>query len=198
MSAKKSSKVVKSISFILVLLAMVIFIGFFATFTNGFTSDFKSFYVENDGEQLLNNVDNVAILKDTEMRFDCKYTFGFLNKKQPKGYNVKVVPNVSQNNDFDFSVDGQLYAFGAEPDLMCAFDIVFYDNYFTLKLTKTMQEVLQTVHSGKTVVAPNNYLKVDYFTLVISSYDGKSVVNIGMHYFIDIDNIGLDKGGIIF
>ena len=55
------AKAGKIIAYVLVVLALVSAIGFIAYFTGGFTSGFKTFYVEVDGKQVLTNASGYSI-----------------------------------------------------------------------------------------------------------------------------------------
>ena len=119
---KKQMNVGKTIAVIVCVFLLVLAVGSIAFFTNGFTSDFKTFYVESDGKRMLSDYDNYIMKQDAENKFVVKYTFGAVNK-DISGYTLKIVPNVSHDNDFDFTVDGEIYSFGAEEDLTKGFDI---------------------------------------------------------------------------
>lgn len=123
---KKQMNVGKTIAVIVCALLLLLAVGSIAFFTNGFTSDFKTFYVESDGKRMLSDYDNYIMKQDTENKFVVKYTFGAVNK-DISGYTLKIVPNVSHDNDFDFTVDGEIYSFGAEEDLTKGFDITQND-----------------------------------------------------------------------
>ena len=99
---KKQMNVGKTIAVIVCALLLVLAVGSIAFFTNGFTSDFKTFYVESDGKRMLSDYDNYIMKQDAENKFVVKYTFGAVNK-DISGYTLKIVPNVLHDNDFDFT-----------------------------------------------------------------------------------------------
>ena len=68
------AKVGKIIAYILVVLALVSAIGFIAYFTGGFTSGFKTFYVEVDGKQIMTSANDYKIPAGESMTVDVKYT----------------------------------------------------------------------------------------------------------------------------
>lgn len=108
MTKQGTNKIGKVISYIVIVLVLVAVCGLLAYFTNGFTSDFKTFYVECAGEQVLSTSEGFEMAKDEPMTVDVKYTFGAVNK-EISGYSVKVVPNAIQGKDFDFTLDGDAY-----------------------------------------------------------------------------------------
>lgn len=199
MRAKKVLSIGKFLTYILLLLSIVGIVGFCAVFTNGFTDEFKTFYVVNGETYLISDTNNFELLADKENRFEVKYTFGITNNNAKQGYSVKIIPSVTDETNFNFTVDGENHTFADEQDLTAAFDIKLYENYFTLYLPSevTLQEVIQILYSDKTVVAPNNkFIEKKYCKLVVTSYNENLVLNIGLCFQSILFDI--DKGGIVF
>ena len=71
-----TNKATKIITYILLVLAVITVIGVIARFTNGFTSDFKTFYVTVDGE-------SKSFQSETDM------TAAFVIDKSEKSFTVK-------------------------------------------------------------------------------------------------------------
>lgn len=88
----------KVLGYALVALLLVGAIGLIYKFTNGFNEDFKTFYVECDGKQILTTDNKMTFVGGNVYKFDVKYTFE-KNDGQAKDYSVKIVPNVE--NDFE-------------------------------------------------------------------------------------------------
>ena len=83
-------------------------------FTNGFNEEFKTFYVEYDGKQILTS-DSELILEPGEAnRFDVKYTFD-TEQSETKDYAVEIVPNAEQ--DFEYLVEAEPHLFSRMGDL---------------------------------------------------------------------------------
>jgi len=189
---KKHGNAGKIVSVVIVLAVLIVAVGAIAFFTNGSTSDFKTFYVESNGKKILTDVENFVLQPDSENRFDIKYTFGKVNK-DVGGYSVKIVPNVTNDNDFDFAVDGEIYAFGAEPDLTNGFDITYEKDYFLISGNYSIKSVLERIYPEQTVSFNNsdiNY-EVDNFTLLIYSYNGEAVIKIGFRNYQAVDGVEL-------
>ena len=89
---KKQMNIGKTIAVIVCVLLLLLAVGSIAFFTNGFTSDFKTFYVESDGKRMLSDYDNYIMKQDAENKFVVKYTFGAVNK-DISGYTLKIVPS---------------------------------------------------------------------------------------------------------
>ena len=99
------SKIGQVVSYIAILLVIVAAIGVFSYFTNGFTTDFKTFYVSVNGKDVMTSQNGYVVTPSEPLKVDVKYTFAF-NKNETKGYSVKIVPNKT-DEDFDSSVDGE-------------------------------------------------------------------------------------------
>lgn len=196
MSGKKltSTKFGKFLSYVVVILLLAAVCGSLAYFTNGFTSDFKTFYVESNGKTYLSNTSNYVLSQEEDNVFDVKYTFGAINK-EISGYSVKIVPNVTNENDFDFIVDGATYSFGAEKDLTKCFEIVKNKDCFSVKGDFTMQSILNKLYPTQTVTFDVNDVnwEVDNFTLLVYSYNNEAVISIGFHNYASVKGVELQE-----
>lgn len=199
MSAKtnKLLSVGKALTYLLLLLLAAGVIGFVAVFTNGFTDDFKTFYIQHNDAVIVQTESKLSLRYDTALRFDCKYTFdNFKKNAEPKGYDVKIVPNATEETDFEFTADGEPHLYSDEKDLTKAFDIHRYDGYFTVTvpLKFGMRDVLGKLYEGKTVAIPESAEENGYFyTLEISSYNGKANYSIDFNFYYEVERIELDK-----
>ena len=103
------SKIAKASAYILVVLVVAGVIGVIVRFTGGFTSSFKTFYVNVDGKDILTSAGGYVLTPDEPMQVDIKYTFGKAGG-DVSGYSVKVIPNAIEGKDFDFTLDEQVYS----------------------------------------------------------------------------------------
>lgn len=117
MTSKAKMTAGKIISLAVVLLLIIAAVGFAAYFSNGFTSEFKTFYVECNGEKILNDKDYYEMSANEEYCFDVKYLFDVGNKENKLGYHVKILPHTTKETNFDFTADGKTYNYGAEGEL---------------------------------------------------------------------------------
>lgn len=190
------SKIGQVVSYIAILLVIVAVIGVFAHFTNGFTTDFKTFYVSVNGKDVMTSGDGYVVTPSEPLKVDVKYTFAF-NKNETKGYSVKIVPNKT-DDDFDFSVDGETHFFGDEKDLTNGFVIDKQEKSFTvIPKGGTLQEILQAVYSDNEVVCENKGYN-DMFTVIVTSYNGESSVKLNFALERRVTGITFDKEVIEF
>lgn len=183
--------------FIVLLLLGVV--GFFAFFTNGFTSDFKTFYVLCDNQTILNDKSDYGLYFNREYRFDVRYTFGFMQKEDEKlGYHVQVVPHATAETEFEFIANGQNYKYSAETDLTQGFDITLYEDYFTFTANKDLPEILSDLHLGSPVTGVPNAIDSgkNYFTLLIYSEDKSTKLSID--FKVSVFKIFLSPDEIVF
>ena len=196
---KKRSKVVSGIVYILLILALLGGIGFVATFTNGFTDSFKSFYVEYNGQSIMSDT-QLMLPCGEELKFDAKYVFEDIGQKGD--YKVKIVTNSNSDTTFDYLVDGVPYAYLSDKDIIHAFDIKFEDGYFTLTLPQgiTLQSVLDKVYEGQEVEIEDNVDERNkcYYAMIVSSYDESVSYRIEFSFNVGVAGIELDKSEVIF
>ena len=190
------SKIGQVVSYIVILLVIVAVIGVFAYFTNGFTSDFKTFYVSVNDKDVMTSSSVYVITPQEPLSVDVKYTFAF-NQSETKGYSVKIVPNKT-DEDFDFSVDGETHYFGDEKDLSNGFIIDKQEKSFTVTPKgSTPLEILQAIYPENEVSCESKGYN-DMFTLIITSYNGESSVKLNFALERRVTGITFDKEVIEF
>ena len=192
------SKIGQVVSYIVILLVIVAVIGVFAHFTNGFTSDFKTFYVSVDGKDVMISGNGYVISKNEPLSVDVKYTFGSFNKNETKDYSVKIIPNKIENSDFTYTVDGESKSFQSETDLTAAFEIDKGEKSFTVKPKgKSLTEVL-TAFYGTEVTDCENKGYTDMFTIIVTSYNGEASVKLNFTIAGKVVGGVLDREVIVF
>ncbi|MBE5737372.1 MAG: hypothetical protein E7348_03130 [Clostridiales bacterium] len=185
---------------ILLLLVIVLAVGFVYRYTNGFNEDFKTFYIEYNGERILTSNSEMVLGIGNEHRFDVKYTFG-KNTEKNKGYTVKIIPNADKDNSFDFTINGNKYAYYGESELTDAFDITLEESYFVISLpsTMTIESILKDLYPNDEVTVPEEAYSINYpFTLIIASYNEKVVYNIDFGFEVMVMGIELSAEEIYF
>ena len=195
----KGQLAAKIIGIILVLLLVAGLVAVIYKFTNGFNEDFKTFYVEHEGKQILSENSEMTFTEGKTHRFDVKYTFD-TGQTEARDYSVEIVPNAEQ--DFEYTVDGETYLYSKAGDLSAAFSFKKQKSYFeiTLREDMTIQSVLETVYPGQQVEVPETAADENPFpyTLIVSSYNGNVSYRIAFDLGTDVTGITLDPSQIIF
>lgn len=192
------TKTTKIITYIAIVLAVITVIGVVAHFTNGFTSDFKTFYVTVDGKDVMTSAGGYRVTTSKPLEVDVKYTFGALNNKVDKGYLLKIIPNNIPDKDFTYTVDGEMKYFQSKTDLSDGFEIDKGEKSFRIKPKgETISEVLSAVY-GKEVTDCENKGYTDMFTIIVTSYNGEASVKLDFSLAIRVAGITLDKEAILF
>ena len=195
----KGKTAAKVIGIILVLLLVAGLVAIIYKFTNGFNEDFKTFYVEYGGKQILAADSQLSLTTGKTHRFDVKYTFD-TPQSDIKEYSVEIVPNAQR--DFDFTVDGERYLYSKEDDLTAAFGLNKQDTYFELVIPEdfSLETALQNCYPGKDIVVPEEAADANAYPymLVISSYNDSVVYHIALSVGAEVTGVTLDPSQIIF
>lgn len=190
-------KTIKIISYIVLALIFLAVCGCIVYFTDGFTSDFKTFYVSVDGKDIMTTATDYKLSTKTPMKVDVKYTFGALSK-DISGYSVKVIPNAIDGKNFDFTVNGQVYSYQAESDLTSGFEIEENETSFTIKPKGGINYILGAIYPDYEISDCRDKSYQNMYSLVVFSYDGTASVKINFSIDEPLYDIILDKGEITF
>ena len=178
----KGQTAAKVIGIVLVLLLLAGIVAVIYRFTNGFNEDFKTFYVEHDGEQILSADSKMSFKAGETYRFDVKYTF--------------------DTDKSEYTVDGEPYLYSKAGDLSAAFGLRKHDTYFEIVTAEDtgLTGVLESKYSGQTVEIPESAASENPypFKLVISSYNESVTYNIRFNVGVDVTGVTLDPSEIIF
>ena len=191
------TKATTIIAYVLIVLALVGVIGFIAKFTSGFTSDFKTFYVTIDGKDVMTEANHYAIGKSETMKVDIKYTFNSSNS-EVSGYSVKIVPNVSEDKNFEFMVDGEVHSFYDIEDLTDGFIIEKSETSFTITPKGELTDILKAVYPEGEVSDCSEHNHYNMFSLVITSYNGASTVTVNFAVLREAERVFFDQEAIVF
>ena len=187
------------LAYVGIVLVAIILVGVVARFTNGFTDDFKTFYIRVDGKEIMSSAGGYEITQAKPMQVEVKYTFSFATDEN-KGYNVKIVPNAAdKNQDFSFTVSGESRQFQAETDLTDGFKIEKSESSFRVTPKgENLTGVLQTIYPGLDTARIEEKAYNDMFALVVSSYNEKASVTIYFTLSSKVTGVRLDKEAIVF
>lgn len=187
-------KVAKIITSVIILLVAALAVGLIFKFTNGFNEEFKTFYLEQDGKQILVSETETKYVRGESYRYEVKYTFDS-GSSEPKGYSVKVVPNPTVK--LSFTADGKQYLYADAKELTSAFTIKKEASAFTIEVPEDirLREILEKVYEKTIEVEePDGSL----YTLIVSSYNEKVTYKINFGLTVNVEGIELDKDGIVF
>lgn len=187
------------LAYVGIVLVAIILVGVVARFTNGFTDDFKTFYIRVDGKEIMSSAGGYEITQSKPMQVEVKYTFSFATDEN-KGYNIKIVPNVAdKSKDFSFAVNGENRQFQAETDLTDGFEIEKSESSFRVTPKgENLTGVLQAIYPGLDTAHIEEKAYNDMFALVVSSYNEKASVTIYFTLSSKVTGVRLDKEAIVF
>ena len=192
------NKTIRILTYALLGLLVVGVIGFVAYFTNGFKSDFKTFYISVDGKDIMESDGGYKVSREKPLEIKVKYVFS-VGSNQKKEYSVKVVPNTIDGKDFTFSDGKEEKSFQSVEDVTSGFDIKKNENGFTVSPKgNALEEVLKSVYPNGKFDNVNEKGYENMFTLVVTSYDGKANVKLNFSLSSKVSGVTLDKEGILF
>lgn len=191
--------IAKAVCAIAAIALVVAVIAVIYKYTNGFNEDFKTFYIQHNGENILSEKTKTTLTENTTERFDVRYTFDG-NDGKAKDYSIKIVPNVTA--DFEFTAGDETYVFSKVKDLTSAFDIDKQPTYFEITLPNefTLLKVLSNLHESEVALPDNAEATNVYpYTLIVSSYNGKVTYYIEFKVVEgDVTSVTLDPNNIAF
>lgn len=195
MAKRNGTKIATVISSILLLVLFVGMLTFLLKETNNLTTSPGALYVEVDGERISSNKDDQAISYGKEYRFDVGYALDIDSQK--KEYTVSIVPNVTNDTSFDFKVNNDLYAYEGINDLNQGFNVQIYDDYFTIRATTDLPEIIKGIFPNATISGVPDTInsEISYYKIIISSKDKSQSLEITFHL---VGNLILDKYEVIF
>ncbi len=191
---KQSNGVIKVIVGIVLLMGIVAAIGCIAFFTNNFTEDFSTFYVEVNGEKVASSAGGYIVGCEENIVINVKDANP---NKQDKGYIVSVIPKAGI--DFEFTVDDETKSFADEKDFTNAFEITKDGNAVTLNAKGNLEYILKAQYPDKTIRYDLGAIdsEEDMFSLVIKNYD-EATVTINFRVPNTVYKVTLDPEEIVF
>lgn len=159
-------KEIKVFSYLLLLLVVFGGIGLIAYFTNGFTSDFKTFYVVFDNFRIMNAEDKVLPLGN-KLSFEVKS----LSLDNDIEYSVKVVSKVNDETAFTYQVYYDELTYTNDLDFSSYFDVKKGDNGFSIFIPEdiNMEKVLSAYYEDEVQLNTEvNIMENSYFQIIIT------------------------------
>lgn len=189
----KINKISKVVTYILLLCIVIVFVGFLAYSTDNFTSSFKTFHIEYEDEKIFSNRENIRLLHDEKAEFKVVYTLGFLGDND---YVIKIVPGVTEETNFRFTVGDENVWFSEIADFTDVFNVEKSESSFTLN-PGSMEDVLQRLYPNQIVELPE-LDDCDYFSLYILSADESVGIRLKFHLYVPVTDISLDTTEVLF
>lgn len=189
------SAFVKVITWILILGAVVAAGVAIAHYTGGFTGDFTTFYLTVDDRDILSSAKGYKISPDKPLTVNVNYTFA---GDSVSGYSLKVIPNAIAGEDFDFTIDGEIYSFQAETDLTAGFNIEQNEDNFVIKPKGSLNEIMAAVYPNSELSDVSEYSYNDMFMLVVNSYNDQATVTLAFSIEENITGIEVTPDHIYF
>ena len=192
------NNVTRVVVYIIILLAIFALIGVVAYFTNGFTSDFKTFFVKVDGRNVMTSSGGYSISESEPLKVDVRYTFGFVSKDN-NDYSVRIVPNKTEGCDFEYIVGDETHSFFEETDLTDGFTILKTKDSFTLSPKgRTLNDILGSVYPDEEISNCEGFGYADMFTVIVTAYNQEERVK--LNFVIDgiIIDVSIDPGVVVF
>lgn len=193
--AKQKRSFVNVFSYLLIVLLILAICGGIVFFTNGLTTEFKSFYLIVNGEDILDDKGGIAVSANQSLKIEPKYVLGVFNKDL-SGYSYEIKANPEANFSFNVGEDSYDFA-GDNLDFSKCFSVVETETELTLTAKAgDIEHMLAYIFpdSEITIDGEVDYSK-DLFLLTVKSYNEKASITLGLHF---ISGITLDVTEIVF
>ena len=182
MSKRKSTNDFSTIlsSFIILLLVVGV-VGFLFIFTENFTTPLKNFYVACGNDDIIGDRENFDIVVGKEYKFEITTNINLSGTENK--YIVSVVPNETSTTTFSYTADGTQYNFVDIESLIKGFNVIAYEDYFTLTARYDLPDILKLLHGTDAIENVPTALDTDlpYFRLVVQSADLTETININFN-----------------
>ena len=196
----KNNIIATLLSGLILVLIVIGVVGYISIYTNNFTTDLKTFHLKIDGEKIINDIDNFEIELNKEYKFEVIDNFYIHTPLE-----CTIVPNLDIDaTKFEFYVDNIYHQFCYEESLIKGFEIKVFQNYFILKASKDLTDILQLNYPNKNIQGCPNASNsgVNYFRLKVYSSDLSQTININFHlvrdFYLTLNPIAEDSEVISF
>lgn len=193
---KRARNISNLITWVVLILLLIGCAGIIYRFTDGLKSDFKTFYVIYEGEDILTEKHDVKFFADEKYRFEVKNLKDYVEEK--KTFSVKVFPYCNEETDFKYRLDGVEYLYSDVGELSESFYVEIDEDGFSITVPSSVKDVLQKKFPDQAVDLSDSFGGgVEYFRLEVTSEDGQAV-NIYFSLNFGVDKVILDKTELIF
>lgn len=184
---------------LIVALALAGVIAFIVYYTNNFSTDLTTFYVQYGAQELRRDIDGMQFEKGTYYTFRCDYPLGFPSSEKGERFKVSVEANEA-GQEIGYKVDSRPTKFYPKsPDVGASFEIAKSENTFTFRIPEetTLESILTRAYEGKEVteIPEVDFAAKDYFSLVVKSYDESVIIKIGFGFKVEENGEENNDGG---
>lgn len=181
------------------ILALAGMIAFVVYYTNNFTTDLTTFYVQYGAREIRRDTGRVKFDKGVYYTFKVNYPLGFPDSEKGERYKVSVEVNEA-GKEIEYKVDSRPTKFYPKsPDICASFEITKYDDSFTFRIPEgtTLESILIKAFEGKEVteIPQVDFTAKDYFSLVVKSYDESVIIRIGFGFKTEENGEESGEGG---
>ncbi len=192
MTKKHSGNIFSFLTAILVIAVIAISGSFLYKFTNGFNENLKTFYLTINDKEVISSANGYAVSPKTGLTVKVKYALGSPSNAD-EYYSVKIKSNYDKENNFDFTVDNEVYSFGTGDDYTKGFVIDYGKDYFVLKPKGYINDILKAVYADKEISDCSNKEFKDMFALTVYSYNKEAFVTVYFTIRNTITGVTIDK-----
>lgn len=168
----KGKTFLKILLVVLFIAALGVLLGGIYRFTDGFNEDFKTMYLERNGEKLLSSMSTAHYDCGEEVSYAVKYTFPS-GKDETRDFSAEITPNAKA--DFEFQIDGMTRYWRAQ-DLTKIFKIEKEDGGFSFFVPSPcrIQDVIERLYpDAESLTLPDELdREQDFYVLTVTSYNG--------------------------
>lgn len=189
-------KISRIISYIITAVLLVGLIGGAAYITKIMLGSYDSFVVSYGEDVYTADTADKVYPFNTELNFTVAYDYHKLVVDKQYGYTVKVVPAVSGDDDFQFSIGDHSYLFSDEHDITSAFNVVISDDSFSLVIPGNISDVLSVIYGGGEITVPEIDNDKDYYKLVVTAFDGTEI-SISFKQFSAVTGVILSQDTLV-
>lgn len=177
---KKQFGILKTI---VIFILIILVFGIFSTFIN----NKNTFYLSIENKKIYSSENDICFYTNKES------IIGVNLPIQNNDYLIKIYPNKSLDNDFEFLLNDVKYNFHNVDNLIDGFEIEKYESGFNIYPKGSLTEILQAVYKTAEVSNCDNFTSKDMFELNVSLL-GKNSPVIKLYFTICVGVTGVELG----
>lgn len=198
----KDEKIKIAVIITAVILLLSLLIGSIVSLTRSDEQGSTSTLYAKYNDEKIESGSELSIAIGETVRFDVGYDLDFISGQS--GYHVKVMPRITEETEFSYTVDGTQKKFSDLPALTNTFNVVAEEGAFTLKANGDLPTIIASLYSSiYTVEGVPSALNTGkaYFTLIVLSADQSESVEVHLKLIgrePEVTGITVSPGEIVF